>query len=315
MPPEVGLRAVKSLLLAVILACFAYALWHYRDTLALANLRFDEGLLYLSVAGSLALTVSLGLLWMHVLQRLSPQPLPRKAVLYVHLVAWLGRYTPGKLGLFLGKALLGGKLVGDGRAAAASVVYENILFIASGMVLAAATVGLPGLRDGGSDWLTEAALVLAVLAGLIAAPRCAFWVLNRARRWFPARLKALAWEATLDERELAVLCVFYCVPHVCAGLGFYALVCLLAPGSGVGWVAAIGVLTAAHLAGILAVFAPAGLGVREAALGALLLAYMPPETAVSLAVLARLTSLVADLAVFAVVAVGTLYARCNARLF
>lgn len=314
MPSEVGLRVARTLLLAVILACFAYALWHYGDTLALAHLRLDEGLLYLSVAGSLALTLSLGLLWMHVLQRLSPQPLPRAAALYVHLLAWLGRYTPGKLGLFLGKALLGAKLVDDGRAATASVVYENILFIASGLVLAAATVGLPGLRGGDYGWAAQGALVLALLGGLIVAPRCAFWALNRMRRWFPARLASLVWEATLAERELAVLCVFYCVPHVCAGLGFYALVCLLAPDSGMGWVAAVGVLTAAHLAGILAVFAPAGLGVREAALGAMLLAYMPPETAVSLAVLARLTSLVADLAVFAVVAVGTLYARRYARL-
>ena len=74
-------------------------------------------------------------------------------------------------------------------------------------------------------------------------------------------------------------------------------------------------LTTAHLAGIFAVFAPAGLGVREAALGALLLPYVPAETAVSLALLARLTSVFADVIVFAAVAFATPYAKRYANLF
>jgi hypothetical protein len=183
-------------------------------------------------------------------------------------------------------------------------------------VLAAATVGLPGMWIGGEyGWIAQFIVLPAMLGCLLLAPRCIFWLLDRARAWFPTRLKNISWQVALRDRDVALLCIFYCVPHVCAGLGFYALIALVAPQSGIGWVAAIGILTTAHLAGIFAAFAPAGLGVREAALGALLLPYVPAETAVSLALLARLTSIFADVFVFAIVAICTPYAKRHARLF
>lgn len=309
------MRYLRTFLLLSIGGFFIFALWHYWEAQVFANLRFDAALLYLSIAGSLGLTLSLGILWLFILQRLSGQPLPLGAAMYVHLAAWLGRYTPGKLGLFLGKALLGQKLAGGGREAAASVIYENILFIASGVVLAAATGGLPGMQIAGQyAWLAQSVVLAGILASLLVVPRCIFWILNRARDWFPSRLKNVSWQVALGERDVAVLSVFYCVPHVCAGLGFYALVNLVAPQSGIGWLSAVGILTAAHLAGIFAAFAPAGLGVREAALGALLLPYVPAETAVSLALLARLTSVIADVTVFIVVVAWTPYAKRHANL-
>lgn len=310
------MRHLRVLLLLLIGGCFVFALWHYWESQVFAKLRFDEVLLYLSIAGSLGLTLCLGILWLFILQRLAGKPLPLAAGLYVHLIAWLGRYTPGKLGLFLGKALLGQKLASGGREAAASVIYENALFIASGVVIAAATVSLPGVNNAGQyGWLVQALVVLAIFACLLLAPRSLFWFLNRFREWFPRRLQNVSWQATLRDSDVALLSILYCVPHVCAGLGFFALIYLVVPDSGIGWLAAIGILTAAHLAGIFAAFAPAGLGVREAALGALLLPHMPAESAVSLALLARLTSILADVVVFAVVAACTPYAKRHANLF
>jgi len=305
------LRYARGFLLLSIAGFFVYALWHYREARVFENLRFDDGLLYASGAGSLGLTLCLGALWLFILQHLSGKLLPLAAGFYVHMVGWLGRYTPGKLGLFVGKALLGQKLAGSGEAATASVIYENVLFIASGVVLAASTISVPGIQGP----VLRTTFAVIALACLLAAPRGIFWILDRARRWLPSRLKSISWQAPLHERYLAVLCIFYCVPHACAGLGFFALVHLVAPDSGMSWASAIGILTAAHLAGIFAAFAPAGLGVREAALVVLLLPYVPAEIALSLAILARLTSIVADFVVFVMVMAYTPYVKRHAGLF
>ncbi|MDH3716413.1 MAG: hypothetical protein OET44_21500, partial [Gammaproteobacteria bacterium] len=196
---------MRASLLLSIGGFFVFALWHYWEAQVFANLRFDAALLYLSVAGTLGLTLCLGFLWLFILQRLSGQPLPLGVGMYVHLAAWLGRYTPGKLGLFLGKTLLGQKLAGGGREAAAAVIYENILFIASGVVLTASTVGLRGLGIAGQyGWVAQSVVVPAMLVSLLVAPRCIFWILNRLQTWFPGRLKNVSWQAALRDRDVAL---------------------------------------------------------------------------------------------------------------
>jgi len=75
------------------------------------------------------------------------------------------------------------------------------------------------------------------------------------------------------------------------------------PQTGVPLVDAIGILTAAHIVGVLAFIVPAGLGVRESILALLLVSYMPMDQAVLISLITRLWSTVADSYVLAAVLV------------
>ena len=87
----------------------------------------------------------------------------------------------------------------------------------------------------------------------------------------------------------------YASLHVIVGLAFYALLPAISGGYSLPPAGqAIGLLAIAHVAGVLAVFAPSGLGVREAVLAVGLSASMPFEQGLVVAALLRGATLVAD---------------------
>jgi len=97
------------------------------------------------------------------------------------------------------------------------------------------------------------------------------------------------------------LFLFYCVTWVIGGCGLYALLRAVGANPGLvtipylGGVSAVGAIVA-----VLAVFAPSGLGVREASMYGLLLAVVDEGPALSAALLNRLTITVVELALFGV---------------
>jgi hypothetical protein len=88
---------------------------------------------------------------------------------------------------------------------------------------------------------------------------------------------------------MTVLLAFYCATWLLGGLGLYFLVAALGPAPAVstipflGGTAAIGAIVA-----VLAVFAPSGLGVREASMYALLVAVTSKSAALGATILNRL---------------------------
>jgi len=105
----------------------------------------------------------------------------------------------------------------------------------------------------------------------------------------------------LPLRTMTGLFVFYCATWLVGGLALYFLLRSLgaSPGAAtipfLGGTAAIGAIVA-----VLAVFAPSGLGVREASMYALLIAIAPDSAALGATILNRLTITVVELALFLV---------------
>jgi len=89
---------------------------------------------------------------------------------------------------------------------------------------------------------------------------------------------------------------------VVKGLGFAFLVSSIFPLSFEHFFFACGVWIFTNVVGMLAVFAPNGLGVREGVLAVMLASIMPMEIAILLSVLSRVWTLVLD----GVIALGTI---------
>lgn len=284
-------RGFAAAFLVVALAALGWTVQRDSDALraALAGLRPVPALQ--ALAAHLAFVVGLGLLWRALLARMGGAPLALGVALRVQVLAWYARYLPGKLGLIAGKVLL---VPGSRSAAAWAAGYEQLLFLGAGAALVAlcATLAAAGALAERVPSIGALAIAVALAALLALGPRLA------------PRLDALVGRLAGVEgaahphpggSELVLWLLGFLAAHLVVGLGFVALLRALGHGAAFGTAEAVGILTAAHLGGIVAVFAPAGLGVREALLTALLAPRLGVDAALAVALVTRGWATLGDL--------------------
>lgn len=239
--------------------------------------------LVLSGAGMFGLIVTMSEIWRRLAQHLGAGPVSPALGLHIHIVGWIGRYIPGKVAGMFGKVLLAERH-GLGRAPSASAVaHEQLYFFVVGAVLAA-LLQLP---------IQPLALVLAVPLGLTAVSGLLWFslthlvsLLGRVSQHLPLASPPSFWTHL-------ILTYAYSVPHLLVGAGFYLMLQSIGV-SEIGLLQAVGILTAAHVAGMLAFFVPAGVGAREAALTALLSPHLGLDQALAVAAVARLWATTCD---------------------
>ncbi len=228
-----------------------------------------------ATAVGLVLTAAL---WRHLLARLG-SPVPERDASAIFLVGQLGKYIPGSVWTFAAQAELGARhRVPARRSVAASGVFL-LLHTATGAALGTAAVTTGLLDADGPRWLWALALAGSLLSLV------------------PAVLRRITAAVAGSPVELGL-------PDVARAVGVMATV-WLAYGAGVlalagpSYASELVPLTAAfalgHVAGVLLVVAPAGLGAREAVLIALLEPVTGLATAVAVALLARVVHAAADL--------------------
>lgn len=297
------LRSLKAIYVISVVVAIAWSLSRMDvldDGRLLAMLRLPASLGFLFAW--CAMVLSLGWLWSLWVEWRYDARLTGSEWLKAQALAWSGRYLPGKLGLVLGKLVV---IREDGlnwRQVGASVLVEQMAFVAAGSL-----VGL--LLLPGEVLLTVAWLPPWMTAnlGLFVATVAAIVVLafiqgvrfiDLAQREQTAAAPKLPGVG----RRVALLSL-YAAPHLLVGFAFYLLAIAAYPiASSLSPAHAIAALALAHVAGIVAVFAPAGLGVRELVLAICLGAALDFEQSLMLAAALRILTVAADALIAAVVA-------------
>lgn len=227
--------------------------------------------------------------WLAVLRGWG-QRLPYLAGAKIWCVSNLGRYLPGKVWSVAGLAVLAQRAGVQGWAAAASAIALQALAVGTGglMVAAAAPASAPW-------WM----LVLALLFGS-AAVTVLVW--EPGARLVTRLTPAVEMPALPLGTALGATLITW-VSWLGYGVAFWLLARGLVP-SELHLATATGVFAAAYIVGLLAVFAPGGVGVREVLLVALLTPAVGSGDAITLTVGSRLlltiTEAGAALAAFAV---------------
>jgi hypothetical protein len=214
--------------------------------------------------------------------------------------AWIGRYLPGKLWVVGGKVILGARLGIPKRVLGVVSLTELALILlvcgtfGAGFLLAASLMGVPELP------VVPAAL--ALLIGFLAITPPVFRrVLNVVARL--TRRRPLAPDEVLSVGALigaslrwfgmaafgSTIWVLYLLALLPPERLTPELVCL-----------AIGAGPIGAILGMIAVFAPAGVGVREGVQVTLLSILVPVEEAIALALLARMVNIVGDVVFFGI---------------
>jgi uncharacterized membrane protein YbhN (UPF0104 family) len=206
-------------------------------------------------------------------------------------VSVLGKYLPGKV-FHLGARLYLYKAEGRPAAVAHAYVVETVVTLTAAAI--AALVALV---------VSHASIGTTLLSALAAIAVAGSVLLFATRRWLPSRV----WQAWRDRalppprpgaimlRFVALLVsMFSCV---LLGTGLFLLASALHPVSWDRLPAFVAALSCAGLAGMLAFFVPAGLGVREAILALLLSPVIPGAQAALVAIASRAWFISGDLVV------------------
>ena len=203
----------------------------------------------------------------------------------------LGRYLPGKVWQIAGSAVVAKDL---GLPAGLSVV-TTLLSLAA-MIGTGAALGFWLAADALPHAALRPALALLVfgLVVLVVRPEVVRGALSRLPRGL-----GVAGVPRPSRRAMARLILAHVGAWVGQGASLAILALAMGPVSAGAFVRFVGAYALAHVAGLLAIFAPGGLGVREAVLG-WLLGPSAPGGAHVLAVSSRLAAVIAELLVLVI---------------
>lgn len=254
---------------------------------------------YLTLLGVLLLAasvVSSGLLWGRLLGRLSGDKVSAKESVRIHNASWLLKYIPGQVGSLINKLSWASKNGISKKATTNSFVYENVLLFFASVLPTAPILALLFFDNLRGEWGTFMPL-LALLPLLVVANKRVFYglVSTFLARFFKQDISS---EFFLGTKELLRYQAMWLLPRVLNGAGFVFIAASLltvTPDMYIGLGAAY---VLAGIIGLLAIFVPSGIGVREAVIVLFASAYFPLEEAVLLSVVARFYATLADLVVF-----------------
>ena len=278
------LGRLVAVALVVVLALRLWQLWR-RDPVDFGSL--DGAVFAAAVVASIAAVSAYGLVWPFLLRRLgTPAPL---SWITLFFKSQLGKYLPGSVWQYAGRV---------GLARNRGVPMQRAL------VSVAAEIGYSAVAAAGAaslilGWIAAAGIFagLAVLLALVLARR------QRLGRLFErapsdgqgARVDRRSILAALHAAPAAV--VLYLVVWGLYGLAFWTTGRALFAVPVSELARYIGVFALAWLAGLVAFFAPGGIGVREAVIAALLTHRLGEANAIVLAATSRIVLSAIDLAV------------------
>jgi hypothetical protein len=246
----------------------------------------------LAAACMIAAVGTYAVCWFLLMRALERRPVALAAALQLFLVSWPGRYVPGSLPHYGGRLLAGPRIGLSRPAIAASLAYENLFAVATSGILAVALL-LARFRGGlaQSNWAIAAACV-ALLCACALHPSVA----RRAARLVASRVNRLRAVEThlLGARAVVAIGTAYTFAALCAGLSFYCGLRAVAPHDQPPLLLAIASYNLAGIAGVLAIFVPSGIGVREGVVVAMIGAAVSAPVALGAAVLVRLIAVVVD---------------------
>ncbi|WP_159940554.1 MULTISPECIES: lysylphosphatidylglycerol synthase domain-containing protein [unclassified Nocardiopsis] len=282
---------VRWALVLLVCVCAGWALWANWAQAREAAASLPLWALPAAVLAGMAGLTAQMLAWRALLAGMG-SPLPRRAAARVMFVGQLGKYLPGSVWAFVAQVELARDWrVPRSRGAAATLLAVAVTVAVS---LAVAGVALPlSSAEAARRWWWALALAPLLLAAL--HPRVVGWGIRLAARPF-ARFREVAEAGPLEVRGRAVAASvgWTLVAWVPLGLHVWVLVCGVGgdPLRSLG--PAVGAYALAWTLGLLVVFAPAGLGVREAVLVVALAPVVDAGAALVVAVLSRLVMTVAD---------------------
>jgi hypothetical protein len=209
--------------------------------------------------------------------------------LRLYFTAGLGKYIPGTVWQFVGWFYLAQREGVSGLAAGTSLVLTQALSAMAGAMLALGAFAASGSKDALGQ-LVPLVMIIPI-ALIVLQPRLIEAVLNLGL----TKIGRQPVHFNLTRADLAILFVLYLCSYSLWGLALFLFANALTPLDWVSFAPFLGVFPASYALGLVAPFAPAGLGVREAALTYFLSFFVSLPIATVIALLTRPWMIVVEL--------------------
>lgn len=278
--------------IVIIAFLFAKTLKRNWNNLSGVDLTPDGFVFVALVLFVLSVVVS-GIVWGRVLAKITGKNIAPKQAIKVQLMSWLMKYIPGQAGSFISKLTWAKKHGIDGKKVTASFIYENLF-----LVLASVTLALPILTSVVGEKFSEGrGLLLPIFVAIpvfitILIPGFFAFSLNILLR--VAGKKNMPKQELLTTRDNIRFLLEFMAPRVINGAAFVLIAISLLGIPPQHYLAYGAIYIIAGIIGILAIFVPSGIGVREAAIVLFASAYIPAEQAITLSLLARFYATIGD---------------------
>ena len=312
---RVRLIAVGRVLL--VLAPWAFIAYLFRDVDAALDSFRDASVAPMVGALLLMLLVlaMMALLWVRLVAHLNREVAEPETLHLLRAFArsWLARYLPGKVWVYGARVVHTDASVTPRRIVASSLVDEFALILgtATALGLGLWTWSLAGPVAGLPVLLVGLAGVVAAVSRLDQLSHLALRFLGRTLplRWKRAgeELQRAGEDPGLGLRATALFTGGYLLNNFAGGLVFVLVVASLGD---IGWgdvPLLVGAYSLASVVGIVALFAPAGLGVREAVLAGFITSIVASPVAAAVVVLIRVVTIIADVLFVVLVEAITAY--------
>jgi hypothetical protein len=206
------------------------------------------------------------------------------------MVSNLGKYIPGKVWAIAGNAVLAQRAGVEPHAAVAAAILNQALAIGSGVILVS-VLSPAALRAYGNGYVV-ATLVLGAVAIIAVLTLTSSRALRLLQRVLPGSIPPLV---PVSRGVMLGSLAVNALAWVGYGIAFLVLARGLTPDASLGWSQATTVFTISYLVGLVALFAPGGVGVRESAFTLLLAPPLGLKLAVALALATRVLLTVTEL--------------------
>lgn len=274
------------LFVSVALALLSVALMHQWSTLRREARALSAPVIGIAFGASLAALGCSLMVWRSVLADLGSR-LSLGDACRVMFIGQMGKYVPGSVWPVLGQMELAAQRGVPRSRTAVSVLLSSAIMIFTGGLVAA--VSLPFAAAGSTGGYLWILFVVPVGLALLSPP-----LLNRVLNLTLRLLRRPAVRQGVSVRGLSISAGWALLGWILNGAMLYTLMRRLAGHRGGVVLISIGGYALSWVAGFVAVFAPAGAGVREAVLVGVLSTQASTSVALIIALVARALSVVAD---------------------
>ncbi|MGO1848391.1 lysylphosphatidylglycerol synthase domain-containing protein [Microbacterium sp.] len=261
---------------------------------------FDWRWIVATVAFALAVPLT-GLLWARIIRVCDTDArISAVEAVAVQCLSWVLKYIPGQVGSVANKVLWAKKKGISRTLVVISFIYENVFLQLASIVPAVVILFLslgPQIFGANVTTLVMPLLVLIPLALVMYRPLFHGILSRVAKRVLkqdvPREYFLSSWQSLRSAVE-------FLGPRILNGVGFVLIAVTVSDVGPEMWLPFAAAYVLAGAIGILAIFVPSGIGVREAIIVLVLSQYIPVAQAIVISLIARLLSTVGDLGVAAV---------------
>lgn len=293
------MKLIKFFITLLILICMGVLLAEQWSKIQSLDLRPDFALLSLATTGVVFIFFLDALGWHLILRALGHCP-PVSLSINIWILSSLTRYLPGGIWGYASRIVLCRKLNIDLAAAGISLYLETLLLATSALA-----VGMPAVFAAGGALIDPPSMLLLLLiVGCLLHPKVIVLM-----RYLPGRAGQVFSSVRLPSmNKMLVLYSYYVLFWILFSAVFVVFVAAIYPLEDIPWIPVGTSLPMGFVAGLVVIFSPSGIGIRESVLYLLLLPHVPASASLLISISSRAWLTLAE-GISA--ALSIIWARCS----